>query len=278
MNSRNRLPGQYPAGGPLAHLIDLWHAAAPNIDFLAPDLYDGDYANWVSKYRLHNNPLFVPEVKMTMNNGVQAVYSFGEHDAIGYSPFSIENNSDASGKRLADAYSKLKQLTPIITKFQGQGLSKGLLFDQKNTERIFKFDDLQITARHYFTLPWDPRSKDGSIWPEGGGLILRLAKDEYLIAGSGIVLEFEKEQEKKQMVARDLGEDGFLAQGGKDQKQNSWYGGKRAGIGTVDEISINGDGSFKFIRRLNGDQTHQGRHIRIGVDDFQIFHVKLYEY
>ena len=69
-----------------------------------------------------------------------------------------------------------------------------------------------------------------------------------------------------------------MAQGGKDQKQNQWNGGKRAGIGTVDEIDINEDGSFKYIRRLNGDQTHQGRHVRIGVDDFQILHVKLYEY
>ena len=278
MNSRNRLPGQYPAGGPLAHLIDMWHSAAPTIDFLAPDLYDGDYNNWVSKYRLHNNPLFVPEVKMTGNNGVQAFYSFGEHDAIGYSPFSIENNSEAGSKRLANAYSKLKQLTPILAKHQGQGLSKGLLFDQKNIERIINYDDLKITARHYFSLPWDARAKDGSVWPEGGGLILRLAKDEYLIAGSGIVLEFEKENEKKEILAKDLGEDGFVAQGGKDQKQNQWNGGKRAGIGTVDEIDINEDGSFKYIRRLNGDQTHQGRHVRIGVDDFQILHVKLYEY
>ena len=40
MNSRGRKPGEYPSAGPLAHLIDVWHYAAPNIDFLAPDLYD----------------------------------------------------------------------------------------------------------------------------------------------------------------------------------------------------------------------------------------------
>jgi beta-galactosidase GanA len=32
-------PGQYPSGGPLPHLIDVWRAAAPSIDFLAPDIY-----------------------------------------------------------------------------------------------------------------------------------------------------------------------------------------------------------------------------------------------
>ncbi|WDF45861.1 DUF5597 domain-containing protein [Chryseobacterium sp. KACC 21268] len=278
MNSRNRQPGEYPAGGPLAHLIDIWHASAPSIDILAPDLYDGDFVSWSAKYRLHNNPLFVPEIKMTQNNGVQAFYAFGEHDAIGYSPFSIENNSEAGGKRLADAYSKLKQLMPLLTKYQGQGASKGLLFDQKSTERIINYDDLKITARHYFSLPWDPRSKDGSTWPEGGGLILRIAKDEYIVAGSGIVVEFEKESEKKVIQAKDLGEDGFAAQGGKEKTQSVWNGGSRAGIGPVDEIGLDENGKFVFIRRLNGDQTHQGRHVRIGVDDFQILHVKLYEY
>jgi len=278
MNSRNRQPGEYPAGGPLAHLIDIWHAGAPGIDMLSPDLYDGDFTSWSAKYRLHNNPLFVPEIKMTQNNGVQAFYAFGEHDAIGYSPFSIENNSESGSKRLVDAYSKLKQLMPVLTKYQGQNQSKGLLFDQKNTERIISFDDLKITARHFFSLPWDPRAKDGSIWPEGGGLILRLAKNEYIIAGSGIVVEFEKENEKKEVLAKDLGEDGFAAQGGKSQAQNTWNGGMRAGIGPVDEINIDDNGKFIYIRRLNGDQTHQGRHVRIGVDDFQILHVQLYEY
>lgn len=278
MNSRNRQPGEYPAGGPLAHLIDIWHAGAPNIDMLSPDLYDGDFASWSAKYRLHNNPLFVPEIKMTQNNGVQAFYAFGEHDAIGYSPFSIENNSESGSKRLAEAYSKLKELLPVLTKYQGQAQSKGLLFDQKNPERIINYDDLKITAKHFFSLPWDARAKDGSVWPEGGGLILRLAKDEYIIAGSGIVVEFEKENEKKETQAKDLGEDGFAAQGGKTQTQNTWSGKSRVGIGPVDEISIDENGKLIPIRRLNGDQTHQGRHVRIGVDDFQILHVKLYEY
>lgn len=278
MNSRNRLPGEYPAGGPLAHLIDIWHAAAPSIDMLSPDLYDGDFTSWSALYKLHNNPLFVPEIKMTENNGAQAFYAFGEHDAIGYSPFSIENNTESGSKRLAEAYTKLKELTPILTKNQGQNKSKGLLFDQKNQERIINFDDLKITARHFFSLPWDYRAKDGSVWPEGGGLILRLAKDEYIIAGTGIVIEFEKQNEKKEILAKDLGEDGFSAQGGNNKKLNLWTGEKRAGIGTVDEISIDENGEFKTLRRLNGDQTHQGRHVRIGVDDFQILHVKLYEY
>lgn len=276
MNSRGRKPGEYPSAGPLAHLIDIWHCGAPNIDLLAPDLYDKGFANWVAQYKLHNNPLFIPEVKSGKNNGVQAFYVFGEHDAIGYCPFSIENGAEDAP--LTQAYSKLRELMPVLTKYQGRGQSNGLLFDQENKERILRYDDLKITCRHFFTLPWDSRATDESIWPEGGGLILRLAKDEYIIAGSGIVVEFEKEGEKKAIDAKKLGEDGFMNQGGQQVKQVAWDDSLRAGIGTVDEISINENGTFKYIRRLNGDQTHQGRHIRIGADDFSILHVKLYEY
>ena len=32
-------PGRYPSAGPLPHLMDVWRAAAPAIDFLSPDIY-----------------------------------------------------------------------------------------------------------------------------------------------------------------------------------------------------------------------------------------------
>ncbi|MDH6304399.1 hypothetical protein M2459_001132 [Parabacteroides sp. PF5-5] len=278
MNSRGRVPGEYPSAGPLAHLIDIWHCGAPTIDLLAPDIYDDGFRDWVAQYALHNNPLFIPEARLGSNNGVQAFYVFGEHDAICISPFSIENGSDLPDAPLGKSYSKLKELTPLLTKYQGKGLMNGLLFDEKNKERILLYDDLEITCRHYFTLPWDSRATDGSTWPEGGGLIIKLNKNEYILAGSGIVAEFKKTNESKAKNTAKLGEDGFVSSGGNQQQQAGWDGGFRAGIGTVDEIKINKDGTFSYVKRLNGDQTHQGRHVRIPVDDFSILHVKLYEY
>ncbi len=278
MNSRGRKPGEYPSAGPLAHLIDVWRCGAPSIDFLSPDIYDKDFAGWVTQYKLHNNPLFIPEARLVQGSGAQAFYVFGEHDAIGYCPFSIEGGSDNPEAPLVQAYAKLRELMPVLTKFQGKGMSKGLLFDQENKERILSFDDLTITTRHFFSLPWDPRATDGSVWPETGGLILRLAKDEYIIAGSGIVVEFKKNEENKISEVKELGEDGFASAGGNTQKQTAWQGSARVGIGPVDEITINEDGTFSYVRRLNGDQTHQGRHVRIGVDEFSILHVRLYEY
>ncbi|MDR0658641.1 MAG: DUF5597 domain-containing protein [Mediterranea sp.] len=279
MNSRGRKPGEYPSAGPLAHLIDVWRCGAPSIDILAPDLYDKGFADWVAQYKLHNNPLFIPEIRLSDNNGVQAFYVFGEHDAIGFCPFSIESGSDAPEAPTVQAYAKLRELMPLLAGYQGKGVMNGLHFDMERKERVLTYDDLRLICRHYFTLPWDPRATDGSQWPEGGGLVLRLAKDEYIVAGSGIVIEFRKAGENGLIEAKELGEDGFASAGGKARKQSpGWKGTSRAGIGTVDEVKINADGTLGYIRRLNGDQTHQGRHVRIPAGEFSILHVRLYEY
>jgi hypothetical protein len=281
MNSRGRKPGEYPSAGPLAHLIDVWHCGAPSIDMLAPDLYDNGFIDWTAQYKLHNNPLFIPEIGLTDNNGVRAFYIFGEHDAIGISPFSIENGSDSPGSPLVQSYAKLKELMPLLTKYQGKGVMKGLLFDGENKERIITDDDLTITARHFFTLPWDPRATDGSPWPEGGGILLKLSENEYIVAGNGIVLEFAKTSEKQASKARKLlGEDGFALKNGQqaEVKHDDKFKGMRCGIGYVDEVEVDKEGKLRYIRRLNGDQDHQGRHVRISVGDFKILHVRLYEY
>src|SRR6185503_7624735 len=40
------MPGQYPSAGPLPHLIDIWRAGAPKIDFFSPDIYFQNFAEW----------------------------------------------------------------------------------------------------------------------------------------------------------------------------------------------------------------------------------------
>lgn len=163
MNSRNRKPGEYPSAGPLAHLIDIWKCAAPSIDLLAPDLYDKGFVDWVAQYKLHNNPLFIPEIRLEPNDGVRAFYVFGQHDAIGFSPFSIEDAPDDGNYKLTKAYAKLDELMPLITKYQGKEQMKGILFDQTNKEKNIEWDGITLSCKHFFTLPWDARATDGSV-------------------------------------------------------------------------------------------------------------------
>lgn len=283
MNSRGRKPGEYPSAGPLIHLKDIWHAAAPTLDFLSPDLYDPGFKNWVGSYATDDNILFIPEIQRFEGNAAQAFYVIGEHNALGLSPFSIENSNDGPESSNVKGYKLLRQLIPIVAKHQKAKNGKvnnmsGLYFDHDSTTRIINRDGMKITASHYFTLPWDPRAKKAE-WPAAGGILIRLSPREYILAGSGIVVKFESDEETDDN--RKLGEDGFLESGSSETatsdrtKKESTH---RIGISHVAEVEIAEDGSMTPIRHFNGDETHQGRHVRIPVDDYKILHIRLYDY
>lgn len=280
MNSRGRKPGEYPSAGPLAHLMEIWKCAAPHIEIYAPDIYDTGFKDWVALYKRPDNPFFTPETQCSENSGVRALYAFGEVDALGFSPFAIDQASTAAAQEVTRAYAMVKNLQPLLLPRQGRGDTWGLLFDQADKERIITDGDVVMTCRHFFTLPWDPRATDGSAWPEGGAIVVRLAKHEYLIAGNGVVVTFQTATEKAQEGNVVRGEDGFVLQGeaANQSKTTGRFKGKRLGIGFVDQVSVEEDGTLRYIRRENGDQDHQGRHARISCGDYKILHVKLYEY
>ena len=284
MNSRGRRPGEYPSAGPLAHLIDFWLEGAPSIDLLAPDIYDTGFKSWCAQYamplrpqdgRKVNNRLFIPESRCCENSGVRALYAFGEHQALGFSPFAIDQASPRETETVTKAYSLLRQVSNIKQTLN----TWGLLFDQEDKERIINDKGVVMTCRHYFTLPWDPRATDGSTWPEGGAMIIRLGKYDYLLAGSGVVVDFKTPTEKQQEEKKQLGEDGFAEAGGSTSpKADKHFNGKRIGLLSVDEVTISDDGTMQYLRRHNGDQTHQGRHARISVGEWKLLHIRLYEY
>ena len=299
MNSRGRRPGEYPSAGPLAHLIDFWHKGAPSIDLLAPDIYDTGFKSWCAQYAMPLRPqdggevknrLFIPESRCCENSGVRALYAFGEHQALGFSPFAIDQASPKETESVTKAYALLRQVFNLPSLGRVGGGSWGLLFDQEDRERIIDDEGIVMTCRHYFTLPWDPRATNGTIWPEGGAILIRLNKYDYLLAGSGVVIDFKTPTEKQQEQQKTLGEDGFAEAGGEKSKAQSSstkveasklatkFKGSRLGLLSVDEVSIADDGTMQYLRRHNGDQTHQGRHARIGVGEWKILHIKLYEY
>ncbi len=280
MNSRGRQPGQYPSAGPLAHLIDLWHCGAPQLLCLAPDIYDIGFKGWADQYALPNNRLFIPESRCCENSGARALYAFGEHDALGFSPFAIDQASPQETESVTKAYSLLRQVYSL-TSHHSSLTSYGLLFDQEDKERIIMDDGMSITCRHYLTLPWDPRATDGSTWPEGGVILLKLANNEFLLAGTGVVVAFASDYEKAHEQQQELGEDGFVAAGdnaGHNKAKTELFSGFRKGIASVDEVRIDEQGQMHYLRRLNGDQDHQGRHVRIACGEWKILHVRLYDY
>ena len=286
MNSRGRKPGEYPSAGPLAHLADIWKAGAPTIDILAPDIYDTGFKSWASQYAMPLRPqnggkiknrLFIPESRCCENSGVRALYVFGEHQALGFSPFAIDQASPKETESVTQAYALLKQMEKGDL-LNGKS-SWGFLFDQEDQERLIDDEGVVMTCRHYFTLPWDARATDGSVWPEGGAMLVRLGKYDYLLAGSGVVIDFKTRTEKQQSEQKKLGEDGFAEAGNSTfNVQRSTFNGKRLGLLSVDEVAIDNRGQMQYLRRHNGDQSHQGRHARISVGEWKILHIQLYEY
>lgn len=278
MNSRGRKPGEYPSAGPLAHLQNVWKVEAPDIDIMAPDIYDVGFKNWASQYAFKGNPLFIPESKCCENSGVRALYSFGELDAIGFSPFAIDIADSKSIESIKNSYALLKKLQPLLKTYKGTDDMHGILLDQYDKECKIEYDNTVLTCRHYYTLPWDSRASDGSTWQESGAIIIRIDKNDYIIAGNGIVITFKTKDEKKQEINVKLGEDGFAEKENINHAEAKKFYGKRMGIGFIDQIDINKNGHFSYIRRDNGDQSHQGRHACIQCGEYRILHVKLYEY
>ncbi len=253
LNRTGRKPGEYPSGGPLPHLLDVWKAGAPSVDFLAPDIYFPNFAQLAARYRRADNPLFVPEANnATHSQGpANAFHAFGELDTLGFSPFSIESLGDAPNG-LSRTYDVLRQLTPLILEHRGRQRMGGFRarIDEDGTvaDSPVKKELGGIEFTVTFVDPWTPRDKQTI--GDHGGLMIWAGGEDYWFAGAGITLTFKGADGGAPLVGIDSAEEGVF------------------------------DGNRKWIpgRRLNGDQTHQGRHIRLPPGPPQIQKVRFYRY
>lgn len=248
LNRPNKLPGEYPSAGPLPHIMDVWKAAAPSIDLFVPDIYFPNIKHWVDLYVRNNNPLFIPEHSFDDNTASKAYFIIGNYDAIGFSPFSIESTDDPKNNPLTKAYANMTQLSPLILANQGINKTKGVLFDKNIQRDTFELGGYTIVAKHDYTLGWSAEASE-DIWPDAGGIIICVGEGEYFVSGNGLVLNFPCSEDGKSCV----------------------------GIEAIDEGSFI-NGNWKTLRRLNGDQDHQGRHLRIPMHSQGIQHLKLYRY
>jgi mannonate dehydratase len=247
LNHKNVAPGAYPSGGPLPHLMDVWQAGAPAIDLLSPDFYNPRFKYYNDLYTRRNNPLFIPEIRFESSVGAKALYAIGHYQAMGFSPFSIESTTKPEEETIAGSYDILQQLAPVILKYQGSGKIDGMLLDTVDTHQDIILGKYTFSVAHDGTLGWSgvPRAH----WPEGGGIIIRTGEDEYIVGGTGIVITFATSDKTLPLAGILEAEEGVYRNG-------KWMPG----------------------RRLNGDQTHQGRHIRIPLGTWGIQRIKLYRY
>ncbi|WP_255496041.1 DUF5597 domain-containing protein [Mucilaginibacter sp. FT3.2] len=247
LNALGKQPGQYPSGGPLPHLIDVWKAAAPAIDLLSPDFYNPNFKYWNDRYTRPDNALFIPEHRFEDGVDAKAFYAIGHYKALGFSPFSIESENKSASLALGKTYEIINQLSGEISKAQKNDLMDGVLLSKDADTVQLQMGGYILTVSHDLTLGWSPKAKDAN-WPLTGGIIIALSKDEFYVAGTGLVISFKP----------------------LDDKQ-------RAGIQNVDEGNFV-NGVWHAGRRLNGDEDHQGRHLRIPTGEYGIQRIKLYTY
>ena len=252
LNRTGRKPGEYPSGGPLPHLIDVWKAGAPSLDFVAPDIYFPNFSQLAARYRRGDNLLFIPEANNATNpqGSPNAFYAFGQLDSIGFAPFSIESLGDAPN-HLSQSYAVLEQLKPMILENRGKqhmaGFRPTLNEDGSVVDTPAKVVLGNIEFTVSFTDPWTP--KDQQTLANHGGLAIHTGSD-FWFAGQGITVTF----------------------------QDPEPGGPKLGIDFAEEGVFDAQGKWLSGRRLNGDQTHQGRHIRLPPGNLQIQKVRFYWY
>ena len=247
LNRPGKKPGEYPSAGPLPHVIDVWKAAAPDLDMLSPDFYNPDFKYWNNLYTRPDNPLFIPEHAFEDGVDTKAFYAIGHYRALGFSPFSIESAKDPANEPIGKAYAIIAQLAGEIDKAKQRKSLDGVLLSKDTSTVQLEMGDYILTVSHEFTLGWSPGAKEKT-WPLAGGIIIGLSNNEFYVAGTGLVITFKPKTP-----------------------------GYRAGILQVDEgVFINGQ--WHPSRRMNGDQDHQGRHLRIPQGEYGIQRIKLYSY
>ena len=241
--------GEYPSGGPHPYYLEVYRATAPALDFFSPDIYWPNFEYWIDRYKFDGNAVFVPEARLDAAP-FNALYAYGQAGAFGFSPFAIESapvSSEAanSGPGIGQVYQLLDSMGDILLAGQAAHKTRALVL-HANSPR----GSQTVALGGYLFEATLARS-----WPartlmedDGAMLVLETAPNEFLIAGSGVTVSFFRDPDVDD---------------------------KTGGIASVEEVS-GSNGNWTTLRRLNGDQTNQGRQLQTIPHQIHLYRVKLY--
>ncbi|HTV19114.1 MAG TPA: DUF5597 domain-containing protein [Polyangiaceae bacterium] len=247
-------PGQSggASGGPDWQVIDVWKAAAPHIDFVAPDIYNRDpkaYAEYLRHYARRDNALMVPETGnaaeyarffwLALGKGAIGWAPFG-FDATGYSnyPLGAKELDAATLDAFARQYALFAPMARAWAKLAFEhatwGSAKGN--DAADESSVMghwrvstQYDLWQFGERGSPWLKGDPAPSVGK--PVGGAVVAQLGADEFLVAGNNVRVR----------IALEAPADG-----------------ESAAMLRVEEGRYDSRGKWTFKRVWNGDQTDYG--------------------
>ena len=232
-------PGDWPSGGPLPRVHDLWRVGAPHVDMIAPDIYQSNFQEWCQRYAERGNPLFIPEMRRGEDGARGVFLAVGQYDAIGTSPFAVDSIESPETSPFARIHAALRQVAPLVLEHQGKGKMVGFLLDAEHpsARRELGGYELEIML-------------DG----EGWGLIVAEGDDSFVGVGSGFRV-------------------GFHQHAGAAGASSA----ARVGIVAVDEGEYRA-GRWVPGRRLNGDETAQGQWWRFPDQRITVERCAVYRY
>ena len=270
-------PGDYPSGGPQDHMHDVWRAGAPQIDLLCPDIYLPDFAGIVARYGRSGNPIFVPESAGDTRGAANAFYAIGQHRAIGYSPFGIDNVArlmgfgpdgaqpagsqpppDVEALPFSVAYKTLAQLAPSILEHQSKGTIAAASLNRQNPDQQVKLGDYILNVG----LPRNRRTP--AVVPDvtGYGIFMATGPDEYLLAGNNLQITFTPNTSGPPIAGIARQENGHFENG-------KWV---------VTRYLAGDDSVLRYDIATVADMGQSGSGVRLSAPDRGIQRVKLYRY
>jgi hypothetical protein len=203
-NAFGRPGDSYPSGGGQAHTLDLWKAAAPAIDVIAPDIYDRSPVNYrtnLSDYSRPDNPLLIVETGEGKEYARYSFMAFGEYSAIGFAQFGVgikEYGRTADGEfgpQFADVganFRLLRNAAPVIAELQGTKKLQSAIEEEYIGRRLLSFDRYDVMVRFPPAVGGQPgwgEARPPAI-PSGRALLAQVQPDEFLILGFDSTIDF----------------------------------------------------------------------------------------
>jgi hypothetical protein len=222
-------PGDYPGGGPQAHMHDIWRAGAPHLDMLCPDIYAPNFAELAARYSRSGNTLFIPECAGDIHGAANAFYAIGQYKAIGYSSMGIGELQRMTAFRATDAgpqippdienlplpqaYAMLTQLAPMVLEHQTNGTIAGAWLNKDDPQTHVRLGGyvLNVTLAGWGqrTVSDVPIGTGGStlkaldVVPDltGYAMIIATGPDEFLMTGDNVQITFSTDPPDTAFVA-----------------------------------------------------------------------------
>jgi beta-galactosidase GanA len=238
-------PGSYASGGPTDNVLDIWKAAAPTIDLIAPDIYMPEYDKYtkvLDLYQRPDNALFVAE---TGNPEVYARYFFAVlgHQGIGFSPFGMDftgytnyplGSPKVNPETIAAFGANYELVRPMMRELADlslHGRLHGVAEDPAVHVQTVALGAWRATVAYGLPQFGPANAPPGNPQPMGGALIAELRPNEFLVTGYHARVSFDVTDRSR---------------------------GAKMQFARVEEGTYQDDGTWKFLRIWNGDQTDWG--------------------